>query len=132
MEDFIDYQFKDFNLHFEPDGSEGPAILSGYMTIREALINILFTPVGTRFFNRRFGNMLTSLLFENMNEDTAFTIRSVIAQDLPMFEPRVEVDPFAIEVVPDYENRCYRIKLNLVDKITDQDLTMSAVLERKS
>ena len=131
MSDYVDSQYRDINLEYVPGGAKGQAVIAGYMTIRESLRNILFTQVGSRFFNRRFGSMLDSLLFEPISEETAFTISNILAADLPIMEPRIEVNPFGVIVEPDPENNCYKVTLNVLYKVTDQDLTMSAVLERK-
>ena len=130
MSSDIQNQYKDFNLQYRPDGSRGPAVVSGYMSIRESLLNILFTDMGSRFFNRGFGNLLQSLLFEPMNEDTVSNIQAVLYTNIPELEPRVDISPYDIDVVADYNTKTYLVTLHAIEKSTDQAFKLRAVLEQ--
>mgnify|MGYP004540768875 CR=1 FL=1 len=125
------YNYSDMNLNFLPNGMQGPFTLTGYASIRESLMNILFTDMGSRFFNRSFGNVLQPLLFENINELTARSIQMILTEKIPEFEPRVEVDPFGIQVIPDYEKKAYFVTLNVREKGTNQPLKLDAILKQE-
>ena len=130
MSSDIQNQYKDFNLQYRADGSRGAAVVSGYMSIRESLLNILFTDMGSRFFNRGFGNLLQTLLFEQMNGDTVSNIQAVLYTTIPEWEPRVEISPYDIDVVADYSTKTYIVTLHAIEKSTNQAFKLSAVLEQ--
>lgn len=130
MSSDISNQYRDFNLRYVPGGAKGAACVTGYAAIRESLLNILFTDMGTRFFNRKFGCLLQPLLFEPMNADTVANIQTVLYVNIPDLEPRVELGPYDIDVETDLANHCYIVTLHVREKSTDQALKLSAVLEQ--
>lgn len=130
MSDLLKELYKDFNLEYLPNGSKGPAELKGFDTIRESLKNILFTDLGSRFFNRRFGNLLQALLFEPMNELTATSIQIMLSTELPKMETRVEISPFGVTVIPDYKNNTYIVTIMLKEKQTNQEYILNAALSK--
>ena len=128
----VQYQYRDFNLNYVTGGEKGPACVSGYAAIRESLLNILYTDMGSRFFNRGFGSLLQPLLFEPMNESTVSSIRTVLYTNIPELEPRIEMGPYDVEVEADYANHCYIVTMHMIEKSTNQSLKLSAALEQVS
>ena len=126
----IQNQYRDFNLIYTAGGTNGSAAVTGYMSVRESLLNILFTDLGSRFFNRRFGCLLQPLLFEPMNDNTVANIRNILYIDIPELEPRIEIGPFDIDIESDYSNHCYIVTLHAIEKSTNQAFKLSAVLEQ--
>lgn len=130
MSSDIRNQYRDFNLKYIAGGTNGPACVAGYMSVRESLLNILFTDMGSRFFNRRFGCLIQPLLFEPMNENTMSNIRDILYIDIPELEPRVEIGPYDIDIQSDFANHCYIVTLHAIEKSTNQAFKLSAVLEQ--
>ena len=79
--------------------------------INESINNILSVEKGTWLAYRDFGSTVNQYLFEPMNEATANLLKIAIFQAIDQFEPRVEVDFYRSEVVPDLINQVYRVKM---------------------
>lgn len=104
--------FVDLNLFYNtPDNYEDVLVFDNRAII-ESLRNIFYTETGTRFFNRSFGSNLHYLLFENINPETAQVISMSIYNVLKNYEPRIEIYPLGITVVPDYDNNAYDITVS--------------------
>ena len=66
--------------------------------IARSLRNLVLTTPGERFFNEELGSQVNNLLFENVDDVTALSIRNEIENVIENYEPRVElleVDVFA-------------------------------------
>ena len=66
--------------------------------IARSLRNLVLTTPGERFFNEELGSQVNNLLFENVDDVTARSVRSEIVNVIENYEPRVElinVDVFA-------------------------------------
>lgn len=125
-------EFVDLNLSYGTEGNYEDIIVSGERAIIESLKNIFYTEAGDRFFNRDFGSKLHKLLFENMNEDLAQVISMTIYNVLKRNEPRIEVFPLGIQVVPDYENNTYHVTINYKNLINGKFESASTELARKN
>lgn len=100
--------------------------------IKESLRNIFSTTTGSRFFNRGFGSRLNFLLFEPMSDTTAKFILIEIQQTLERFEPRVQLNFRTSDVVPDFDNNLYRLKLQYVLVQTNTTSSFELALERNT
>ena len=59
--------------------------------IARSLRNLVLTAPGERFFNNSLGSRVNELLFENMDDITASSIRSQIETTIKNYEPRVNL-----------------------------------------
>ena len=59
--------------------------------IARSLRNLVLTTPGERFFNEELGSQVNNLLFENVDDVTAMSIRSEIINVIQNYEPRVEL-----------------------------------------
>ena len=59
--------------------------------IARSLRNLVLTSPGERFFNNNLGSRVNQLLFENMDDLTAASIKSEIENTIKNFEPRVKL-----------------------------------------
>ena len=59
--------------------------------IARSLRNLVLTTPGERFFNNGIGSRVNDLLFENVNDLTASSVRSEIENTIKNFEPRVKL-----------------------------------------
>ena len=80
--------------------------------IARSLRNLVLTSPGERFFNNDLGSRVNRLLFQNMDDLTASSIKSEIENTINNFEPRVKllttqvsanVDSLQFDVVITYE-----------------------------
>ena len=59
--------------------------------IARSLRNLVLTTPGERFFNEELGSQVGNLLFENVDDVTAMSIRSEIINVIENYEPRVNL-----------------------------------------
>ena len=59
--------------------------------IARSLRNLVLTAPGERFFNEELGSRVNQLLFENMDDLTAASIKSEIENTIKNYEPRVKL-----------------------------------------
>lgn len=98
--------------------------------IDESLSNIMNTRVGNRLFNRGFGSSVTNLLFEPMTPFVGKFLLLEIEKVLDKFEPRVELLFSQSEVIPDYDNNGYYIKVVYRILQTNDTSEFNTFLER--
>ena len=79
--------------------------------IGESISNILNTRTGNRLFNRGFGSTITDLLFEPMTPFVGKFLLLEIEEVLDRYEPRIELVFSQSQVVPDYDNNGYYLKI---------------------
>jgi len=64
--------FKDLNITFKPHPITGDlTVIKDEAAIKQAIINLLLTNKGERFFDSRIGSFLSNLLFEPLDFATA-------------------------------------------------------------
>ena len=90
--------YSDVNTRFSLNGKS--ELLTNYDDIKNSILNIMGTLVGTRPWWRPYGSNIPRLLFNPCNEDTAESIRLDIFQSISQWEPRVEMDYHKSFVVP--------------------------------
>lgn len=78
------------------------------MAVREAIINIIFTKSGERFYSD-LGVGIEYWLFEPMGIDTTLGLENIIRSNLAQREPRIT--QLQVNVIPDYDGNAYNIDL---------------------
>ena len=84
--------------------------------IKSNLINLLLTNKGERVFNPEFGANLKKVLFEGITEDLIPSIQTLIAENVFMFIPTIDL--INIVVNPDVERNSLSITINYKLKIS--------------
>ena len=69
--------------------------------IARSLRNLVLTTPGERFFNNRLGSRVNELLFENVDDLTASSVKSEIENTIKNFEPRVKLLTTRVSANPD-------------------------------
>ena len=69
--------------------------------IARSLRNLVLTSPGERFFNNNLGSRVNQLLFENMDDLTAASIKSEIENTIKNYEPRVKLLRTRVSPNPD-------------------------------
>ena len=69
--------------------------------IARSLRNLVLTSPGERFFNNNLGSRVNQLLFENMDDLTAASIKSEIENTINNYEPRVKLLKIRVSPNPD-------------------------------
>ena len=81
--------------------------------IARSIRNLVLTAPGERFFNNDLGSRVNELLFENMDDLTASSIKSEIETTLRNFEPRIKLLTTRVSANPD----SYEFDVNITYEI---------------
>ena len=69
--------------------------------IARSIRNLVLTTPGERFFNNGLGSQVNNLLFENVDDLTASSVKSEIENTIRNFEPRVKLLSTKVSANPD-------------------------------
>lgn len=84
--------YSDIPLNFTPNPITGDVTpLGDARAVKNALINLLRTPAGTKPFFPQYGTNLDRYLFEPADAITESDLNEEIAETIRKFEPRVKV-----------------------------------------
>lgn len=101
--------YSDFARSFKIHALTGDIVMNkNEMAVREALINMLFTNPGERFYSD-FGIGINHFLFEPMGLDTTLAIQDRIQANIKNWERRANL--ISVKVLPDYEGNSYDITI---------------------
>ena len=78
--------------------------------IARSLRNLVLTVPGERFFNENLGSQVNNLLFENVDDITAMSVRSEIINVIENYEPRVEL--LDVNVFPNIDAYSMDVKIS--------------------
>ena len=87
-------------------------VIKNATAIARSLRNLVLTTPGERFFNENLGSQVNNLLFENVDDVTALSVRTEIINVIENYEPRVKlirvsvnanIDSYNMDVIIVYE-----------------------------
>ena len=109
----ISRSFKDISMSFKVNPLTDDLIaIKNQTAIARSLRNLVLTSPGERFFNEGLGSRVNKLLFENIDDITASSIKDEIENTVENFEPRVKListkvspnsDSYEFDVIITYE-----------------------------
>ena len=109
----ISKSFKDISMSFQVNPLTDDLIaITNTTAIARSLRNLVLTTPGERFFNESLGSQVNNLLFENVDDITAMSVRSEIINVIENYEPRVKlirvsvnanIDSYNMDVIIVYE-----------------------------
>ena len=106
----ISKAFRDISATFQANPlNQDLVALRNENAIARSIRNLILTEPGERPFNPVLGSRVSSLLFENLDNQTAFAIKSEISNTIENFEPRVTLNK--IQVKPDFENNEFHVSI---------------------
>jgi len=98
----ISRSFKDISMSFKVNPLTDDLIaIKNQTAIARSLRNLVLTSPGERFFNNDLGSRVNRLLFQNMDDLTASSIKSEIENTIKNFEPRVKLLSTRVSANPD-------------------------------
>ena len=104
----VSKSFKDLSMSFKFNPLSGDLItLNNENAIARAVRNIVLTTPGEKFFDPDFGSSVGEILFENVDDITAVSIRDEIKSSLSNYEPRVEL--IDVEVDPNFDENQFDV-----------------------
>jgi phage baseplate assembly protein W len=124
-----DVLYSDFDLSFlKHPNTKDVTILKDIDAVKQSVKNLILTAKGERPFQPLLGSNIRKLLFEPVDEFTAFDIKEQVQITLRNFEPRVKVLNINVESEPD--NNRFRLTIEF-QMITNLDTgSVSFYLER--
>ena len=109
----ISQSFKDISSSFKVNPlNEDLIAVKNETAIARSLRNLVLTAPGERFFNEELGSRVNRLLFENLDDITASSIKDEIENTIKNYEPRVKLlstkvsanaDAYEFDVIITYE-----------------------------
>lgn len=95
--------------------------------IKSSIVNAFLTSPGDKILNPLFGVDLRQYIFEPVNTFTTIEIQTDIEDNLPEWEPRIEL--VNVEVVANIDNQQYDIELQInVPSLDITGLSIASVL----
>ena len=124
-----DVLYSDFDLSFlKHPNTKDVTILKDIDAVKQSVKNLVLTARGERPFQPLLGSNIRQLLFEPVDDFTAFDIKEEVQMTLANFEPRVKV--LNIDVVSEPDNNRFRLSIEF-QMITNLETgTASFYLER--
>ena len=102
--------FKDLSMSFKSNPLSIDLIaLKNESAIARSVRNIVFTLPGEKFFNENFGSRISKLLFENVDDLTAASIKDEIERSIRNNEPRVRLR--SVRTNPNFENNEFDVTI---------------------
>ena len=115
----ISKSFKDVSASFKVNPLTNDLIVIKNTTaIARSLRNLVLTTPGERFFNENLGSQVNNLLFENVDDITAVSIRAEIINVIENYEPRVKL--LTVSVNADIDN--YNMDVRIVYQVIGIDI----------
>ena len=104
----VSKSFKDVSMSFKFNPLSGDLItLKNENAIARAVRNIVSTTPGEKLFGPDFGSSVSEILFENVDDITAVSIKDEIRSSLSNYEPRVEL--IDVEVDPNFDENQFDV-----------------------
>lgn len=90
--------------------------------------NIVLTNFGERRFTPNFGSNILAMMFEPLDDITAYNIRKEIATSISNYEPRVKLD--FINVVPNFDRDGFDVTVRFYLLNSIKPITTNLFLQR--
>lgn len=107
----------------------GRAVFNSTYTSKEAiranLINYMLTDKNERVFNTEFGAGLRNLLFEAITEEGIQELKLNITKNLELYFPRVRVNSFNINAIPDNNLVNLELKYSVVQTNIEDEISIN-------
>ena len=102
--------FKDISMSFKVNPISNDIIgVKNNTAIARSIRNLVLTTPGERFFNENLGSRVSEVLFDNMDEISASSIRDEIEETIIRYEPRVDLKD--VKVKPNYDNHEFDVTI---------------------
>ena len=101
-------QILNYNHNIVDIGSDNKVVITDQ--IKSNHINYILTNKGERIFNLNFGSSIRQTLFENINEDTLFSLQSNITEDIKSNFPSIKI--LQLSLTPDFDKNTINMTLS--------------------
>lgn len=102
--------YSDFDLSFiKHPNTKDVTILKDIDAVKQSVKNLVLTAKGERPFQPLLGSNIRALLFEPVDDFTAFDIEEQVRLTLTNFEPRVKI--LSIDVLAEPDNNRFKLSI---------------------
>ena len=102
--------FKDISMSFKVNPISNDIIgVKNNTAIARSIRNLVLTTPGERFFNENLGSRVNEVLFDNLDEISASSIRDEIEETIIKYEPRVDLKD--VKVKPNYDSHEFDVTI---------------------
>lgn len=131
--DFSEYKSVEIYSDVNSWTPEDAAKVIDIDAVYQSVDNILFTLNNERLFHPEFGADLEALLFELMDEITAYKIFNYVVSAITVWEPRVEIIRNLSDVTPVPDENKYLVILTFrIIGLEDQSFEIQRYLDRRT
>jgi|TARA_R110000772_G_scaffold185038_1_gene296214 phage baseplate assembly protein W len=120
--------FNDIDLTFANRPSGDLYKKTDAAAVKQAVKNLLLTNQFEKPFQPEFGGNLSGLLFELVDNDTAFEIESIVKNSIARFEPRALVQRVITNLQPDANSIAISVVFQVVN--TQEVVTLETTITR--
>lgn len=92
--------------------------------LKQSIVDILTTPIGSRVMRRDYGSNLFRLIDQPINKDLFPRIYAAVAEALDNWEPRIKLEKIQITEIKDSR---IKLDLNLIYLITQKKISLKDV-----
>jgi phage baseplate assembly protein W len=111
-------QYSDISLSFVPNPLSGDVRpVTDEAAVKNSLLNLIRTPVGTRPSNLDYGSRVEEYLFAQADPETEAELNEEVASSIERFEPRVMVVSvesnildYGVEIIVEYYVKNFKDK----------------------
>ena len=93
--------------------------------LKQSIVDILTTPIGSRVMRRDYGSNLFRLIDKPVNKELIQQIYAAVAEALGNWEPRIKVEKIQVTEIKESK---ISLNLQLVYLITQQRFTINEVI----
>lgn len=93
--------------------------------LKQSIVDILTTPIGSRVMRRNYGSNLFRLVDSPINKDLFPQIYAAVAEALDNYEPRIKLEKINVTEIKDSR---IKLDLQLVYLITQQRINLKDVV----
>jgi len=115
------------NMQVHP-GSKDLYLTTETDTIKNCIFNLLKTSFYERPFQPKLGSLLSSLLFENMDNQTLLFAQQMIRDTIALYEPRALVNEINVSTAPDDNGVYITIVYSVINN--DKPITINLLLDK--
>jgi len=121
------YKDLDLNFSIHPIKKDVTTLQDGNAIVR-SVYNLIMTNHYERPFRPELGSNIRQMLFENVDESTAHSLKRFIEETIKNFEPRATIR--RVDVLPKEDLNAYEVRLEFFIDIQPTPFTTSFLLER--
>ena len=128
----ISKSFKDISMSFQVNPlTDDLIVIKNATAIARSLRNLVLTTPGERFFNNVLGSEVNNLLFNNVDDVTAVSVRNEIINVIENYEPRVELGDVSVNANIDTYNMDVKLTYEIIGiDIPPQELSFVLIPTR--